>query len=121
MTFNGGARWADLNQPERFRYPECNRCASARDPRKCQLHLHGPSSWHDGQGAPSPHIHLCCHFFQLSRLLKTHILREIAIRFQPPRSLRPELHLQLLSLDLGIDVSRASSASLLLMLTSQAV
>ena len=51
VTFNGGARWQDLNQPESYRYPECNRCASTRDPRKCQLHLHGPSSWHDGQGA----------------------------------------------------------------------
>ena len=51
VTFNGGARWQDLNQPESYQYPECNRCASARDLRNCQLHLHGPSSWHDGQGA----------------------------------------------------------------------
>lgn len=51
VTFNGGARWQDLSQPESYQYPECNRCASARDPRNCQLHLHGPSSWHDGQGA----------------------------------------------------------------------
>ncbi len=53
VTYNGGARWQDLNQPEHFRFPECNRCAGSRDPR-CQLHLHGPSSWHDGVGAARP-------------------------------------------------------------------
>ncbi|KAK9845742.1 hypothetical protein WJX81_001203 [Elliptochloris bilobata] len=58
VTFDGGARWQDLNQPDSFRFPECNRCASARDLGKCQLHLHGPSSWHDGQdGRPSFYTH----------------------------------------------------------------
>ena len=50
MSFNGGAHWQDLTQPESFRYPECNSCQNSKS---CQLHLHGPSSWHYGAGAPS--------------------------------------------------------------------
>lgn len=50
VSFNGGAHWQDLTQPESFRYPECNSCQNTKG---CQLHLHGPSSWHYGAGAPS--------------------------------------------------------------------
>ena len=50
VSFNGGAHWQDLQQPESFQYPECNACKQAST---CQLHLHGPSSWHYGAGAPS--------------------------------------------------------------------
>lgn len=49
VSFNGGAHWQDLAQPESFRYPECNACKRSKS---CQLHLHGPSSWHYGSGAP---------------------------------------------------------------------
>ena len=51
VSFNGGAHWQDLQQPESFQYPECNACKQAST---CQLHLHGPSSWHYGAGVPSP-------------------------------------------------------------------
>ena len=51
ITFNGGAKWEDLAKPEHYRHAVCNRCTAMHDPGKCQLHLHGPSSWHDGPGA----------------------------------------------------------------------
>ncbi len=50
VSFNGGAHWQELQQPESFRYPECNACKQAST---CQLHLHGPSSWHYGAGEPA--------------------------------------------------------------------
>ena len=53
ISFNGGGKWEDLAKPDHFRHAECNRCSAMHDPSKCQLHLHGPSSWHDGPGAIS--------------------------------------------------------------------
>jgi hypothetical protein len=50
ITFNGGGRWEELQKPEHYRHAVCNRCAAMHDPSKCQLHLHGPSSWHEGPG-----------------------------------------------------------------------
>lgn len=52
ISFNGGGKWLDLAKPEHYRHGSvCNRCAAMHDPSKCQLHLHGPSSWHEGPGA----------------------------------------------------------------------
>ena len=50
ITFNGGGRWEDLAKPEHYRHAVCDRCGASHDPSKCQLHLHGPSSWHEGPG-----------------------------------------------------------------------
>ncbi|KAK9828958.1 hypothetical protein WJX72_003046 [[Myrmecia] bisecta] len=56
VTFNGGGHWQDLVKPDHYRYAKCNRCSG--DPAACQLHLHGPSSWHTGPGArPSFYSH----------------------------------------------------------------
>ena len=55
ITFNGGGRWEELQKPEHYRHAVCNRCAAMHDPSKCQLHLHGPSSWHEGPG--ELHLH----------------------------------------------------------------
>ncbi|BDA42979.1 Vacuolar protein sorting/targeting protein 10 [Coccomyxa sp. Obi] len=58
ITFNGGGRWEDLAKPEHYRHAVCDRCGASHDPSKCQLHLHGPSSWHEGpEGRPSFYSH----------------------------------------------------------------
>ena len=49
ITFNGGAQWSDLQKPDTYNYPECNRCKDLAD-TKCQLHLHGPTGWVEGPG-----------------------------------------------------------------------
>lgn len=58
ITFNGGGRWADLAPPAAFTHPECARCPPGAAGADCGLHLHGPSSWHDGPGGrPSFYSH----------------------------------------------------------------
>lgn len=49
ITFNGGAQWSDLQKPDAYNHPECNRCRDLAD-TKCQLHLHGPTGWVEGPG-----------------------------------------------------------------------
>jgi len=62
VSFNGGAAWRDLTPPTDPRHAACRRCVP--DPgdgdggASCRLHLHGPSSWHDGPGGrPSFYSH----------------------------------------------------------------
>ena len=56
VTFNGGGEWRDLSPPRHFTHAACARCTPAADASSasadpnCALHLHGPSSWHDGPG-----------------------------------------------------------------------
>ena len=50
ITFNGGGSWQDLAKPQHYRHGVCNQCPSNGDSSACKLHLHGPSSWHDGPG-----------------------------------------------------------------------
>jgi sortilin len=62
VSFNGGARWQDLAPPADPRHAACRRCVpDAGDGdggASCALHLHGPSSWHDGPGGrPSFYSH----------------------------------------------------------------
>eukprot|EP00884_Botryococcus_braunii_P007264 jgi/Botrbrau1/16539/Bobra.0327s0006.1 len=57
VTFNGGAHWQQLRVPETFRHGVCDRCRMSGE-ANCQLHLHGPSSWHEGpDGRPSFYSH----------------------------------------------------------------
>lgn len=57
ITFNGGAQWSDLQKPDTYNYPECNRCKDLAD-TKCQLHLHGPTGWVEGPDSrPSFYSH----------------------------------------------------------------
>jgi len=63
VTFNGGGAWKDLSPPRHFTHAACARCtpsssdSSTVDP-SCALHLHGPSSWHDGpSGRPAFYSH----------------------------------------------------------------
>ena len=50
ITFNGGGHWQDLAKPQHYRHGVCDQCANRGDRSSCKLHLHGPSSWHDGPG-----------------------------------------------------------------------
>ena len=53
ITFNGGGHWQDLAKPQHYRHGVCDQCANRGDSSSCKLHLHGPSSWHDGPGRQS--------------------------------------------------------------------
>ena len=65
VTFNGGGAWKDLSPPRHFTHAACARCTpsssssdSATVDPSCALHLHGPSSWHDGpSGRPAFYSH----------------------------------------------------------------
>ncbi|CAL5221253.1 g3408 [Coccomyxa viridis] len=58
ITFNGGGHWQDLAKPQHYRHGVCDQCANRGDSSSCKLHLHGPSSWHDGPGGrPSFYSH----------------------------------------------------------------
>ena len=52
VSYNGGAHWHSLGKPKKFTYQQCDTCTSVAqdEPWRCQLHLHGPSSWAAGEG-----------------------------------------------------------------------
>lgn len=55
LTLNGAASWQELSPPEKFTWPQCSTCHPGAN---CNLHLHGPSSWHYGADArPSFYSH----------------------------------------------------------------
>lgn len=59
----GGGAWKDLSPPRHFTHAACARCtpSSSSDSAvdsSCAIHLHGPSSWHDGpSGRPAFYSH----------------------------------------------------------------
>ena len=50
VSYNGGAHWHLLKKPQNFTFPRCDTCSKLNSSWECQLHLHGPSSWHATEG-----------------------------------------------------------------------
>ena len=58
ITFNGGGKWSDVDAPAAVQHAQCARCSPGATGAACSIHLHGPSSWHDGPGGrPSFYSH----------------------------------------------------------------
>lgn len=55
VSYNGGAHWHLLKKPQTFKNPGCDTCSKLNSSWECQLHLHGPSSWHATAGGSPPH------------------------------------------------------------------